>query len=128
MAKAAVLHVPAMQERARGQGRVPGERRQATGNTIGVNQLEKLLGELLRLRSRGRWPIGSGQPAVCCRDTRRIATKCHALRGRWPGPGARTRCWRHLLARNRHDRHRGRSRDKSLPRVAMTEGTIGEAI
>ena len=41
MTEAAVRHVPAMQERARGQGIVPGERRQATGGTIMVDQLEE---------------------------------------------------------------------------------------
>src|SRR5436190_1815465 len=49
MAKAAVIHIPAMEKRARSQGAVPGERRQTTGSPLMVDQLEELLGELLGL-------------------------------------------------------------------------------
>ena len=49
VAEAAVCHVPAMQKRTGGQGVVPGERREPTGGTFVIDQLEELLGELLRL-------------------------------------------------------------------------------
>ncbi len=49
MAESAVRHVPAMQKRTGGQGVVPGERREPTGGTFVIYQLEELLGELLRL-------------------------------------------------------------------------------
>jgi len=49
MAEAAVRHVPAMQKRTGGQDVVPGERGELTGGTFMINQLEELLGELLRL-------------------------------------------------------------------------------
>ena len=41
MAEATVLHVPAMEQCAGGQCGVPGERRQTTGGTIMVDQLEE---------------------------------------------------------------------------------------
>ncbi len=49
VAEAAVRHVPAMQKRAGGQDVVPGERGKPTGGTFVIDQLEKLLRELLRL-------------------------------------------------------------------------------
>ena len=49
VAEAAVRHVPAMQKRTGGQDVVPGERREPTGGTFVIDQLEELLGELLRL-------------------------------------------------------------------------------
>jgi hypothetical protein len=49
VAKAAVRHIPAMQKRTRGKSAVPGEWREPTGGTFVINQLEELLGELLRL-------------------------------------------------------------------------------
>ena len=48
MAEAAMGHVPAMQQRAGGQGIVPGEGRQSAVGAVGVDQLKKLLSELLR--------------------------------------------------------------------------------
>jgi hypothetical protein len=47
--KAAVRHIPAMQKRTRGKCVVPGERREPTGGTFVIDQLEELLGELLCL-------------------------------------------------------------------------------
>ena len=41
MAEATMLHVPAMEQCTGGQGGVPGERRQATGGTIMIDQLEE---------------------------------------------------------------------------------------
>ena len=64
MAKAAVVHVPAMQQRAGGQGGVPSERRQPTGGAVRVDQLEELRGDLLRFAGDGRWPVGSRQTAI----------------------------------------------------------------
>jgi hypothetical protein len=49
MTESAVRHVPAMQKRTGGQGAVPGEWRESTGGTFVIDQLEELLGELLRL-------------------------------------------------------------------------------
>ena len=49
VAEATVLHVPAMQKRTGGQDVVPGERREPTGGTFVIDQLEELLGKLLRL-------------------------------------------------------------------------------
>jgi len=49
MAESAMRHVPAMQKRTGGQGAVPGEWRESTGGTFVIDQLEELLGELLRL-------------------------------------------------------------------------------
>ena len=67
VAEAAVVHVPAMQERARSQGGVPGERGQAAGGAVAIDQLEELLGELLRFCGDGGRAVGSGQRAVLCR-------------------------------------------------------------
>ena len=47
MAEAAVRHVPAMQQRARGQRVVPGKGGQSAGGALAINQVEKLLSELL---------------------------------------------------------------------------------
>ncbi len=79
VAETAVHHVPAMQECARGQGRVPGKGRQATGGTIAVDQLEELLGELLRLCAYRRWTIGSRQRPVAGWNPRRLITVSHAV-------------------------------------------------
>lgn len=49
VAEAAVCHVPAMQQRARGQDVIPGERGKPAGGTFVIDQLEELLRELLRL-------------------------------------------------------------------------------
>ena len=49
VAESAVRHVPAMQKRTGGQDVVPGERRKPTGGTFLIDQLEELLGKLLRL-------------------------------------------------------------------------------
>ncbi len=49
VAEAAVRHVPAMQKRTGGQDVVPGERREPAGGTFAIDQVEELLGELLRL-------------------------------------------------------------------------------
>ena len=68
MAEAAVRHIPAMQQRARGQGIVPGKGRQATGGALVIDQLEELLGELLRLAGYRCRPIGSGQGPVLRRN------------------------------------------------------------
>jgi len=70
MAEAAVRHIPAMQQRARGQGIVPGKGRQATGGALVIDQLEELLGELPRLAGYRRRPIGSGQGPVLRRNQR----------------------------------------------------------
>ena len=48
--KSAVCHVPAMKKCTGCQSIVPGERRKSTGGTFLVDQLEELLGKLLRLR------------------------------------------------------------------------------
>ncbi len=48
VAESAVCHVPAMQKRPGGQDVVPGERREPTGGTFVIDQVEELLGELLR--------------------------------------------------------------------------------
>lgn len=50
MAEPAVKHVPTMQQCARGQRSIPGERRQTTGRPIMIDQLKKLRGKLLSLR------------------------------------------------------------------------------
>lgn len=89
MAEATVHHVPAMQQCARGQGSVPGERRQATGGTIVVDQLEELLGELLRLSGDRRWPIGGCQCPVLWRNRGRLLAVRDAVGG-WLW-GTRTR-------------------------------------
>lgn len=68
-----------MQERARGQGIVPGERRQPTDAPVVVDQLEKLLGELLRFASYRRWPVGCCQTSVLCRDKGRLVTVRNAV-------------------------------------------------
>lgn len=47
VAEATVIHIPAMQQRARSQRGVPGEWRQTAGGPIIVDQLEELLRELL---------------------------------------------------------------------------------
>jgi hypothetical protein len=47
VAESAVRHVPAMQKRTGGQGVVPGKRREPTGGTFVIDQLEELLSELL---------------------------------------------------------------------------------
>jgi hypothetical protein len=63
-----------MQKCARGQGSVPGERRQTTGGTIAIDQLEELLAELLRFAGYRRWPIGSCQcPILWWNQGRRLA-------------------------------------------------------
>ena len=49
VAETAVRHVPTMQKRTGGQCVVPGERRESTGSTFVIDQLEELLSELLRL-------------------------------------------------------------------------------
>ncbi len=49
VAEAAVRHVPAMQKRTGGQDIVPDERREPTGGTFVIDQLEELLSELSRL-------------------------------------------------------------------------------
>jgi hypothetical protein len=79
VAEAAVRHVPAMQKCARGQGSVPGERRQTTDGTIPIYQLEELLAELLRFGGYGRWPIGSCQCPVLWRDQGRILAESYAV-------------------------------------------------
>lgn len=48
MAETAMCHVPTMQQSARSQSCIPSERWQTTGGTIMVDQLEELLGKLLR--------------------------------------------------------------------------------
>ena len=79
MAEAAVIHIPAMEKRARGQGGVPGERRQATGGTILIDQLKELLGELLGFRGDRRRPIGSRQSSVLCRNQGRLIAINYAV-------------------------------------------------
>ncbi len=80
MAKAAVIHVPAMEKCARSQGGVPGERWQTTGSPLTVDKLEELLGELLGLcGDRGR-PIGSRQGSVLCRSQGHIIAESYAVR------------------------------------------------
>jgi hypothetical protein len=79
VAEAAVRHVPAMQKCARGQGSVPGERRQTTSGTIAIDQLEELLGELLRFARYRRWPIGSCQCPVLWRNQGRILAESYAV-------------------------------------------------
>ncbi len=59
MAEATVIHIPAVQERARCQCTVPGERRQTTGGAVAIDQLEKLLSELLRFAGDRRGAVGS---------------------------------------------------------------------
>ncbi len=61
VAEAAVIHVPAVQQRAGCQGVIPGERGQATGGTITIDQLEELPGELLRFTGGRRGTVGSVQ-------------------------------------------------------------------
>lgn len=64
----AVIHVPAMQERAGGQRGVPGKRRQTAGSAILVDQREKLTGKLLGFgANRGRSPW-SVKPTICWRN------------------------------------------------------------
>src|SRR5947209_20106493 len=46
MAEAAMLHIPAMQPRTRGQRVVPGERIQPAHRSIMIDQVEKLLRQL----------------------------------------------------------------------------------
>jgi hypothetical protein len=47
--KAAVIHIPAVEKCAIGEGCVPGEWGQAAGGPLAIDQLEKLLGKLLGL-------------------------------------------------------------------------------
>lgn len=49
MAKAAVIHIPAMQKGTGGQGCAPGKGRKTAGCAVGIDQLEELLSDLLRL-------------------------------------------------------------------------------
>ena len=49
VAESAMRHIPAMQKRSGGQCVVPGERRKPTVSSFLIDQLEELLGELLRL-------------------------------------------------------------------------------
>ena len=79
VAEAAMRHVPAMQKCARGQGSVPGERRQTTGGMIAIDQLEELLAELLRFAGYRRWPIGSCQRPVLWRNQGRILAESYAV-------------------------------------------------
>ena len=87
MAKAAVIHVPAMEKCAINQGSVPGERRQTTGSPIMVDQLEELLAELLGLCGDRSRPIGSRQSPVLCRNQGSIIAESHAVRDGLLGRG-----------------------------------------
>ncbi|SRR6266487_5100800 len=80
MAKAAVIHVPAMEKCARSQGRVPGERWQTTGGPLMVDQLEELLGELLGFCGDRSWPIGSRQSSVLCRSQGHVIAESYTVR------------------------------------------------
>src|SRR5947207_10771837 len=83
MAKAAVIHVPAMEKCARSQGAVPGERRQTTGSPLMVDQLEELLGELLGFCGDRSRPIGSRQGCpVLCRSQSHVIAESYAARDR----------------------------------------------
>ena len=87
MAKAAVIHVPAMEQCAISQGSVPGERRQTTGGPIMVDQLEELLAELLGLCGDRSRPIGSRQSSVLCRNQGSVIAESYAVRDGLPGRG-----------------------------------------
>ena len=80
MAKAAVIHVPAMEQCAIGQSSVPCKRRQATGGSIMVDQLEELLAELLGLCGDRSRPIGSRQSSVLCRNQSSVIAESYAVR------------------------------------------------
>ncbi len=93
MAKAAVIHIPAMEKCPRSQGAVPGERRQTTGGPFMVDQLEELLGELLGFCGDRSWPVGSRQGSVLCRSQGCVIAESYAVRdgrrGRGRGPVSR---------------------------------------
>jgi hypothetical protein len=79
MAESAMRHIPAMQKRTGGQGAVPGEWRESTGGTFVIDQLEELLGELLRLCRYWRRSVWSCQRTVLCWDQGRILAVRYAV-------------------------------------------------